>query len=345
MIDTGTYKKALGKLRGLLTSCQKDDAAYLKMVEARDVVLGQFQKTFSEENLPALTEEEFHSFLTDNQHWSGLYRQLPKLCSDMPKLRKALKLMLYGDGPIENRLDKSVKMVDGMGKAIATAVLLIVFPDEFGVWNNTTEEGLMAVELWPDFDRGESFGSKYLKVNGVLQSLSKDLGVDLWELDSLLWRVKVKARGVEEETLDAEELEELEQKFGLEKYLHEFLRDNWKNTDLGKDWEIYSEPGEDEKGYKYNCEVGEIDILAKHRKKPEWLVIELKRWQSGDDTVGQVLRYMGWVMEHMAEPGEKVKGLVIAHEADKKLKYALVPVPEVDFKLYDVKFNLKEGDE
>jgi hypothetical protein len=49
----------------------------------------------------------------------------------------------------------------------------------------------------------------------------------------------------------------------LEKYLHEFLRDNWDVTELGKDWEIYVEASDDA-GYKYSCgTIGQIDILAR----------------------------------------------------------------------------------
>lgn len=48
-------------------------------------------------------------------------------------------------------------------------------------------------------------------------------------------------------------------------------------------------------------------------------------------------------MKHMAKPEEEVKGLVIAHEADKKLLYALVAIPNVYLKLYDVSFCLRKS--
>ena len=89
-----------------------------------------------------------------------------------------------------------------------------------------------------------------------------------------------------------------------------------------KEWQLYEEDG-DLAGCEYSCGIGCIDLLAKRRSDSGWLVIELKRAQTSDVTVGQILRYMGWVRERMASDDEKVEGLIIAHEFDKKLLYAL----------------------
>ena len=69
-------------------------------------------------------------------------------------------------------------------------------------------------------------------------------------------------------------------------------------------------------------------------------MVELKRAQSSDDTVGQVLRYMGWVQEHMAAENGQVKGLIISHDWDKRLFYATKFLPDVDVMLYEVQFTL-----
>jgi hypothetical protein len=133
---------------------------------------------------------------------------------------------------------------------------------------------------------------------------------------------------------------ETSQGFGLEKHLNEFLCDNWSSISLGKEWSIYSEPDDDFAGYEYSCSVGRIDILARHRTKPQWLVIELKRDQSSDNTVGQLLRYIGWVKHNLANNREEVFGLIVAHTCDDSLKYAISTVPNVDIQLYDVQFQL-----
>ena len=50
--------------------------------------------------------------------------------------------------------------------------------------------------------------------------------------------------------------------------------------------------------------------------------------------------YMGWVGEHLAESHESVEGLVIAHQADKSIHYALKPLGNVTLQLYEVEFRL-----
>jgi len=177
------------------------------------------------------------------------------------------------------------------------------------------------------------------------------LGLDLWELDALWWAIlKEKEPGHESPSVSGTDSRPItpedQQRFGLERHLHEFLRDNWDRIELFREWEIYKEPGNEEAGYEYPCDVGKIDLLATHKKqKNRWLVIELKRNQTSDQTVGQILRYMGWVKQDLAEKGDKVEGLVISHGADEGMKYALSEVPNVNLKLYEVEFRLKDIDE
>jgi len=129
--------------------------------------------------------------------------------------------------------------------------------------------------------------------------------------------------------------------FGLEKHLHDFLVDNWDHvSDLGKQWSILDEEGEVIGSHYRTGEVGEIDVLAKHRTNDAWLVVELKRNQTSDETVGQVLRYMGWVRRKMAGKKGVVQGLIICSEVDEKLRYALSDQPLIKCMTYKVDFKL-----
>ena len=51
------------------------------------------------------------------------------------------------------------------------------------------------------------------------------------------------------------------------------------------------------KSQQYMTDIGRIDILAKDKKTNSYVVIELKKNQTSDDTVGQAMRYMGWIEE------------------------------------------------
>jgi restriction system protein len=59
--------------------------------------------------------------------------------------------------------------------------------------------------------------------------------------------------------------------------------------------------------------------------------------------VGQVLRYMGYVKEQIAEDDQKVEGAIIALEDDPKMRWALVAVPAISFYRYQVSFKLVKG--
>jgi hypothetical protein len=115
-------------------------------------------------------------------------------------------------------------------------------------------------------------------------------------------------------------------------------------TDPDRRWEIYSEDDNDVTGYEYPCEIGRIDILAYHRDRKHWLVIELKRNQTSDETVGQILRYIAWVRRHLAGEGEHVEGVIIAQASDDRLHYALSETTNIRFLEYRVDFTLRESE-
>jgi hypothetical protein len=295
-------ESVLGKLREAVVGLKKSEI-YAEVVEPREEVLEHFQPIFSPSHIPEITEDEFRSFLVfkNNRHWTGLNRQGPRICSDMDRLREALWILVDESKPVADRLDAANSMISGMGKNIATAILLVIQPKQCGVWNARSEYHLIQLGIWPKFKHGESFGNRYDKVNQILLQLSDALNLDLWTLDSLWWYLdqpddnNKKGNGGEgDESSDM-------QSFSLERHLHEFMRDNWAKIELGKEWELYKTPGDEEAGYEYPCKVGRIDLLAKHKKKPQWLIIELKRNQSSDQTVGQVTRYMGWVRKELAK--------------------------------------------
>lgn len=317
-----------------------------EVVEPRDEVFARYQPIFHPDHIPNLTAEEFKSFLLfeNNRHWTGLHRQSAKICADMQNLRKALSILLDESVPIDTRLDSAVQMVSGMGKNIATGILQVFHPNQYGVWNNRSEGRMKKMGIFPTFDRGESFGARYTKVNQVLLHLRDEIDTDLWTLDALWWYLDEQEEGIFEDTNSLETADLLPSNthhFGLERHLQEFMRDNWDSLELSKEWELYKEAGDDEAGFEYPCAVGRIDLLARHRNGKAWLVIELKRNQTSDQTVGQLLRYVGWVKRHLAEAGEDVRGMIICGESDDSLIYAMSMVQGGSLMVYEVEFHLR----
>lgn len=126
--------------------------------------------------------------------------------------------------------------------------------------------------------------------------------------------------------------------FALETHLEEFLVQNWSHTELGKHYDIYEE--EDENGQQYPTDTGPLDILAISKDRKRLLVVELKKGRASDSVVGQVLRYMSYVQDELAEADQTVHGVIIALEDDQKIRRALAMVPNVEFFRYQVSFKL-----
>lgn len=127
--------------------------------------------------------------------------------------------------------------------------------------------------------------------------------------------------------------------FVMEKHLEDFLVQNWSQTDLGKEFDIYEEDGE-RVGQQYATDTGPLDLLAVSKDKKTLLVVELKKGRASDAVVGQVLRYMGYVQEELAESGQNVRGVIIALDDDQRIRRALAVVSNIEFYRYQISFKL-----
>lgn len=129
--------------------------------------------------------------------------------------------------------------------------------------------------------------------------------------------------------------------FVLEKYLEEFIVSNF-DVVFRSQFSLFV--GEDSKtGWQYPTDVGVIDILARDVASNAYVVIELKKGKSSDVVIGQTLRYMGWVREHLCSADDLVQGLIICSGGDEKLDYALSMIPNIDVKFYKVNFQLTDA--
>ena len=126
--------------------------------------------------------------------------------------------------------------------------------------------------------------------------------------------------------------------FYMEQQLEDFIIENWEKTELGNRYDLIYEEGT-LKSQQYITDIGRIDILARDKESGNYVVIELKKNQTSDDTVGQVLRYMGWISENKKD--KAVKGIIIAGKYDEKLYYAQQMMKDIDIFLYEVNFSLK----
>ncbi len=126
------------------------------------------------------------------------------------------------------------------------------------------------------------------------------------------------------------------QQFALEAHLEEFMHRNWGRLDWGRSLRLYEIPESD--GRQFPAGTWSIDFLAIDNADNSLVVIELKRGRTSDVTVGQILRYMGWVQENLAGEGQSVEGIIVCQEVDAALRYAVSQVSGVTVLTYQVDF-------
>lgn len=84
-----------------------------------------------------------------------------------------------------------------------------------------------------------------------------------------------------------------------------------------------------------------IDILAVDRDG-HFVVVELKVSRGYDRVIGQLLRYMGWVAENMADLGQKVRGFIVAREISEDLILACRNLPNVELFEYELSVSIRK---
>ena len=128
----------------------------------------------------------------------------------------------------------------------------------------------------------------------------------------------------------------------MEWHREDFVVQNWAQTEIGKDFDVFREEGE-VVGKQYLTDTGPLDIPAVSKDGKRLLVIELKRGRATDVVVGQLLRHMGYVQEDLAGEDQTVQGIIIALEDDQRVRRALSVPPNIAFYRYRVSFTLAKA--
>lgn len=204
LADNPKITFALFKLEDELNDQRANpDADFVNITTHKDEVLARYQPLFSPDHLPALTKVEFESFLLfkNNHHWTDMQRVQKFITEDMALLRNALLILLDEGGPVQDRLNEirperswaTKSMVSHLGMPMLTAILQVISPSKYGVWNNTSDAGMKAVRLWDKKWEQKPAGNCYLEMNEIYLYLAEKLRIDLWTLDALWWTIKNKA--------------------------------------------------------------------------------------------------------------------------------------------------------
>lgn len=105
---------------------------------------------------------------------------------------------------------------------------------------------------------------------------------------------------------EQESLKETLEKLFKERLLEEALEKN--PSALEKDLRLVKG------GRQFPTDVSNIDLLMQD-KDANYIVVELKKGKTEDDVVGQTLRYMGWVREHISKT-TLVRGIIVVAKGE-----------------------------
>lgn len=126
--------------------------------------------------------------------------------------------------------------------------------------------------------------------------------------------------------------ESAKQRFALERDMQEALRRNI--TSLDPSLNILDD------GAERAVNSGLIDITCDDGVSI--VVVELKAGKADSRAIGQILGYMGDIQEE--EGGKPVRGILVAHDFDKRTKAAARVVPTLTLKKYAIEFKFTSED-
>jgi len=266
-------------------------------------------------------------------------RSLSKLIYEENTLNKfniTLWELYYGDDPLPKRIDAFLNL-SKIGEQSVSQFLVMYDDTKFPISTDQTQKILnldteieeeaknLAIRYY-NIENPNEISSRtlsyltYIIIYGEIKNILNLEKID--EVNKLLWKY-----GLE---LGEETDYNFYSTLGLEIDLRRFLASNPDSIEKGL---VLVEDGEEYDTH----EVGIIDLLLKD-SSGTLVVVELKRRKTGDQVVGQILRYIGWVHDNLSP---KVRGIIIVGEPYEKLDYALKPIESiVQLKYYRVKFEI-----
>lgn len=126
--------------------------------------------------------------------------------------------------------------------------------------------------------------------------------------------------------------------FLLEKDLQRYLAENLGCVEPGL--KLYED--DDLRGIEFEAGGGRrIDILALDAAGA-FVVLELKVSRGYDRVVGQLLRYMNWVRKELADPGQRVRGIIVCRTISEDLRLACASIRDVELCEYKLSVTVSK---
>lgn len=138
-----------------------------------------YYQAFTEERILNMTEDEFFEFISklySMMIWGNKKYVVDKTLSDndFDYLKQELAELLYGNDIIENRWDRFIKSIKGIGPATISELLCYIDPTKYMIFNGTTVRCFEYLDV-PDMPKYnyQYTGAKYVEVCALSEEISK----------------------------------------------------------------------------------------------------------------------------------------------------------------------------
>jgi hypothetical protein len=339
-----------------------------------EAIRQQFISTYNKSKIDNLTKEDYFAGLGRKQgcmaydlEWGtrilgsikggskykyGYETDFPKIKSLLQKVISVdIKNAYLSDGTFSEDLKEIIKLskdINGFktGRTVIPKLLSIYYPHVFlPIFND--QDHFLSKLLSSGLDTENTglalyleYNFKLLKVKEKLEQLTNRT-FDNFEFAKLLYHTYPKEQTeTSDQSMTSNEKVEEQNFEALEvQHYQSLLHRNFHR--IFPKLKYFDEEEQIPKKGQYDTQtIGIIDILAVD-EKGDFVVIEIKR-QATDKTIGQILRYMGWIQEELSKDGQKVSGIIVAERKDMQLDFALKVIPNVKFMKLGLSITLEE---
>ena len=260
------------------------------------------------------------------------FNKIKKFVTELISANSDLKSFYINEelSDFSKKIIKKSLEIKGVSRVFVGKLLSIYFPKIFIPIYGHQE--LFLSQLYQDY-KAEFFGVELFFKNNLLllkykEKYAPELNSD--EFTRLLYEIfYVKKDNSllknEEEIISEYKIDALEVDH-YQSLIHRNFKYLFNNKLIYYDEEYQNQ----HKGHFDTGEIGILDFLAID-KNNNFVVIELKR-DANDKTLGQILRYMGWVKVNLCKKTQDVKGIIIAESKDNRLDYSLKILNTVEFR-------------
>ncbi|AFL95277.1 hypothetical protein CL1_1074 [Thermococcus cleftensis] len=155
---------------------------YERDLEERKRREALFSEVLAEERIKRLSEFELGEIISGlwaTRVWTNKDYLLQRIISDngMEKIRKELFNLLYGGAPFEERFDRFMGSIKGLGPASVTELLCLFNPREYGIWNDKARKALGLLGFDDELPLGKYriSGEEYGRFNSVAKEIAAEL--------------------------------------------------------------------------------------------------------------------------------------------------------------------------